>query len=412
MMDSTGTGGHSVFDYVIVGAGVAAAAAAKAIREHDADGTLAILGREPDGPYYRPDLSKTLWLEGEAQLDDGWLLDGQAGTELRTGASVTAIDTTAKRLTLADASTVGYEFLLLATGSQPRELDLPASDRIVHFRTVEDYRHLRDQAKPGSRAVVVGGGYIGAEVASALAQNDVSVTMLMRGTTVQGHMFPARLAETVTQTYRDRGVTVIGESTAYGVSDHDDHLIVADASGDTHTAEVVVVGVGVAPNDQVARQAGITVDDGIIVDRRLATNAPNVWAAGDVARYEDALLGDRRVEHVDNAEHMGAVAGRNMAVARARRGDAESYTYTPIFWSDLFDYGYEAVGELNAQFDTVEDFTDDGSAGVVYYLDTGRVRGVLLWNVWDSTDKAKQIIEQSTAEPLDSSELKGRISLG
>lgn len=417
-MDSTGTGAHSTYDYVIVGAGVAAASAAKAIREHDADGTLAILGREPDGPYYRPDLSKTLWLDGEAQLDNGWLLDGEAGTgsqdgaDVRTGASVTAIDTSAKTLTLADTSTVGYEYLLLATGSQPRELDLPASDRIIHFRTVEDYRHLRAQAKPGSRAVVVGGGYIGAEISSALAQNDVSVTMLMRGATVQGHMFPARLAETVTQTYRDRGVTVVGESAAYGVSERDDHLIVADASGETHTAEVVVVGVGVTPNDQVARAAGITVDDGIIVDRRLATNAPDVWAAGDVARYADALLGDRRVEHVDSAEHMGAVAGRNMAVARTRKGDPESYTYTPIFWSDLFDYGYEAVGDLDSSLETVEDFTDDGSAGVVYYLDTGRVRGVLLWNVWDSTDKAKQIIEQSTAEPLDAAELKGRISLG
>ncbi|SMY11192.1 NAD(P)/FAD-dependent oxidoreductase [Brevibacterium jeotgali] len=411
-MDSTGTGAHSAFDYVIVGAGVAAASAATAIRAHDADGTLAILGREPDGPYYRPDLSKTLWLDDTAQLDDGWLLDGEAGAELRTGASVTAIDTTAQTLTLADTSTIGYGHLLLATGSQPRELDLPASDRIVYLRTVEDYRHLRDRAKPGSRAVVVGGGYIGAEIASALAQNDVAVTMLMRGAAVQGHMFPARLADAVTQTYRDRGVTVVGESTAYGVSDHDDHLIVADAAGDTHTAEVVVVGVGVAPNDQVARQAGITVDDGIIVDRRLATNAPHVWAAGDVARYEDALLGDRRVEHVDNAEHMGAVAGRNMAVARTRTGDAESYTYTPIFWSDLFDHGYEAVGELDAALETVEDFTDDGGAGVVYYLDAGQVRGVLLWNVWDSTDTAKQVIEQSTAEPLDAAELQGRISLG
>ena len=157
-MDSTGTGAHSTYDYVIVGAGVAAASAAKAIREHDADGTLAILGREPDGPYYRPDLSKTLWLDGEAQLDNGWLLDGEAGTgsqdgaDVRTGASVTAIDTSAKTLTLADTSTVGYQYLragdgLAAAGARPARI----RHRIIHFRTVED---CRVPARPALAAVL------------------------------------------------------------------------------------------------------------------------------------------------------------------------------------------------------------------------------------------------------------------
>src|SRR5699024_10436928 len=162
----------------------------------------------------------------------------------------------------------------------------------------------------------------------------------------------------------------------------------------------------------VARAAGMAAADGIVVDRRLATSAPHVWAAGDVARYEDAPLGERRLEHDDHAEHSGALAGRSMVVDRTGTGDPESYTYTPIFWSDLFDDGYEAVGVLDSSLETVEDFTDDGSAGVVYYLDGGRVRGVLLWNVWDSTDAAKQIIKQSMAQPMGASDLRGRISPG
>lgn len=402
---------RTAFDYVIVGAGIAAASAARSLRRNDPDGTIAILGREPDGPYYRPDLSKTMWVDEAAQLDSGWLLDEDAGTELRTGASVTAIDTEAKTLTLADTSTITYGRLLLATGSEPRHLELPASDRILYYRTVEDYRRLRALARPGSRAVVVGGGYIGAEIAAALAQNSVDVTLLMRGTTVQGHMFPPRLAEEVTQTYRDRGVTVIGGSGAYGVSDHTDHVIVADADGETHTADVVVVGVGVVPNDQVAQQAGITVEDGIVVDEHLATSAADVWAAGDVARYDDPLLGRRRVEHVNNAKRMGTVAGRNMARSRTGAKEQDAYAYTPFFWSDLFDYGYEAVGVLDASLETVEDFTDDRTTGVVYYLDEGRVRGVLLWNVWDSVEKAKQVMEQSAVEPLGADDLIGRIAL-
>ena len=409
--DATGT-----YDYVIVGAGVAGASAARAIRRHDEEGTTLVLGREDDAPFYRPDLSKTLWLEDDAapggEPASGWLLDDEARAELRTGVSVTAIDTEAKSLVLSDTTTVGYGRLLLATGAQPRTLDLPESDRILTYRTLADYRRLRALATPGTRAVVVGGGYIGAEVAAALAQNDVTVTLLMRGETVQGHMFPQRLAEEVTQEFRDRGVTVVGNSGAASAVVDGDTVVVTDTAGTEHRADVVVVGVGVIPQDQVAQQAGITVENGIAVDRTLATSAPDVWAAGDVARYEDALLGVRRVEHVNNAERMGSTAGQNMVRSRTGSDELRAYDYTPFFWSDLFDYGYEAVGILDASLTTVEDFTDDGSAGVVYYLDGGQVRGVLLWNVWDSVDQAKAVMSQSLTEPLGRDDLVGRIALG
>ena len=407
---------QDAYDYVIVGAGVAGASAARAIRRHDEEGTTLVIGREDDAPFYRPDLSKTLWLDEDAaqggEPASGWLLDDEARADLVTGVSVTAIDTETKSLALSDTSTVSYGRLLLATGAQPRTLDLPESDRILTYRTLADYRRLRGVVQAGSRAVVVGGGYIGAEVAAALAQNDVTVTLLMSGETVQGHMFPRRLAQEVTEEFRARGVTVVGGSGAQAARLDGDTVVVTDTKGADHVADVVVVGVGVTPEDQVAQQAGITVEDGIVVDGTLATSAPDVWAAGDVARYEDDLLGVRRVEHVNNAERMGSIAGQNMVRTRTGADELRSYDYTPFFWSDLFDYGYEAVGILDSSLTTVEDFTDDGSAGVVYYMDGGTVRGVLLWNVWDSVDQAKAVMSQSLTEPLGRDDLVGRIALG
>ena len=407
---------QDAYDYVIVGAGVAGASAARAIRRHDEEGTTLVIGREDDAPFYRPDLSKTLWLDEDAaqggEPASGWLLDDEARADLVTGVSVTAIDTETKSLALSDTSTVSYGRLLLATGAQPRTLDLPESDRILTYRTLADYRRLRGVVQAGSRAVVVGGGYIGAEVAAALAQNDVTVTLLMSGETVQGHMFPRRLAQEVTEEFRARGVTVVGGSGAQAARLDGDTVVVTDTKGADHVADVVVVGVGVTPEDQVAQQAGITVEDGIVVDGTLATSAPDVWAAGDVARYEDDLLGVRRVEHVNNAERMGSIAGQNMVRTRTGADELRSYDYTPFFWSDLFDYGYEAVGILDSSLTTVEDFTDDGSAGVVYYMDGGTVRGVLLWNVWDSVDTAKAVIGQSITEHQDRDDLVGRIPLG
>jgi NADPH-dependent 2,4-dienoyl-CoA reductase/sulfur reductase-like enzyme len=161
--------------------------------------------------------------------------------------------------------------------------------------------------------------------------------------------------------------------------------------GRTVAADGVVVGAGLQIETDLARSAGLEVDDGVLVDDRLRTSDPHVWAAGDVAQYPDRLLGSRRVEHVDNATTMGRQAGRNLA------GADEPYDHTPFFYSDLFELGYEAVGRLDASLETVEDWhADDLGAGVVYYLDGGRVAGVLLWNVWDATDRAREVIATQT----------------
>ena len=391
----------SNYDYVIVGGGVAAAAAVGGIRELDESGSVLVLGAEPDGPVYRPDLSKKLWLDKDASLDKAWLLDGQQ-VDLHTSTPVTAIDPGAHTVQ-AGGATISYGKLLLATGSSPRRLDLPDSDRIIYYRTAEDYRRLRELAGEDTPVTVVGGGYIGAEIGSALSQNGVQVTMIFDEDLVQRRLFPQPLAELITKDFIDHGVRLLTEETVSGGELADDRVGIRVGDGSLVQAGAVVVGVGVTPNVGLAEQAGITTDNGIVVDDRLRTSAPDVYAAGDVASYDDALLGRRRVEHVDNAEAMGKRAGRNLA------GADEPYDYTPIFWSDLFDNGYEAVGELDSRLDTVEDWNDDHTAAVVYYLRDDTVRGVLLWNVWDSTGKARDVIARSGEGKITRDQLVGAI---
>lgn len=395
----------SNYDYVIVGGGVAAASAVAGIRELDESGSVLVLGAEPDGPVYRPDLSKTLWLKDDASLDKIQLLDGQQ-VELETSTSVTAIDPAAHTVQVDGGGTVTYGKLLLATGSTPRRLDLPDSDRIIYYRTAQDYRRLRELTGEDTPVTTVGGGYIGAEVTAALTQNGAKVTMIFDEDRVQQRLFPESISELITKDFTDRGVRLLTDETVSGGELADDRVGIRVGDGTLVEAGAVVVGVGVAPNVGLAEAVGIDTDNGIVVDDRLRTSAPDVYAAGDVASYDDALLGRRRVEHVDNAEAMGKKAGRNMA------GADEAYDYTPIFWSDLFDNGYEAVGELDSRLDMVEAWNDDHTAAVVYYLRDDTVRGVLLWNTWDSTGKARDVITRSREGKIGRDELIGTIPPG
>lgn len=398
------------YDYVIVGGGVAAASAVSGIRSEDEGGTIAVLGSEPDPPVYRPALSKDLWLKDDATLDGNSLagdLEDDDHVDLVTDTTVTAIDPDAHAVRLADGSSVGYGKLLLATGAEPRVLALDPGPRVVYYRTAADYERLRAIAGSDSHVVVVGGGYIGSEITSALVQNDVRVTLVLDLEDVQEQMFPRALAASLTKAFADRGVTVVHGSVASGEETADGVRIRLD-DGTEVTGDVAVIGVGVVPRTGLAEAAGLDVDNGVTVDDHLRTSADDVYAAGDVASYPDALLGRRRVEHVDHAEKSGEHAGKVMAGADA------AYDYTPFFWSDILDAGYEAVGETSSRLEMVEDWKDGRiGTGVVYYLRSGQVRGVLLWNVWDSVEKAREIIAETTTEPVsDPEQLRGRIPLG
>lgn len=381
------------YEYLIIGAGMTADAAARGIRELDPDGSIGIVGEEPDGPVRRPALSKDLWTDDEA-TEGGSMLDpaGDTGAELYLDQAITGLDPQAKVATAAGGDEFGYRRALIATGGRPRHLDgLAPSEHVLYYRTVADYRRLRQAAQPGTHVVVVGGGYIGSEVAAALAQNDVRVTMVFPQDAPGAGRFPTQIADQITARYADAGVQLRSGTGVDGGTDSTDGVRLDLDDGSTVDADLVVVGLGLVPADELAREAGIECSDdggGVVVDDHLRTSAEDVLAAGDVASYLDPRLGRRRVEHEDNATTMGRAAGRALA------GADETYAHTPMFYSDLFDLGYEAVGRMDPSLETVSD--DQGDGTVVYYLTDDQVVGVLLWNVWGAVDAARDLLATRT----------------
>lgn len=388
-------------DYLIVGAGMAGDAAAKAIRGADAQARIGIVGDEDAPPYERPPLSKALW-KGDKTIEAIDLDTAASGAELQLGRRVQSVDRVAHRVLDDRGDSHRYRRLLLATGAAPRRLPFAGNARVIAFRGVDDYRQLRRCAQPGAHIAVVGGGFIGSELAASLRGVGCQVSMLFPGSAIGAGRYPAALAAFLNDYYREHGVTlqtgvkvVDGNATDQGVT-----LVLSD--GRRMQADAVVAGLGVAPNTALAEQAGLAIDDGVLVDAQLRTSDPDIWAAGDIANFFSPSLGRRlRVEHENAATEMGAHAGRAMA------GATDEYTTLPFFYSDLFDLGYEAVGLLDARLQTVEDWSEPHRKGIVYYLDAGRVRGVLLWNVWNQVDAARALI--AAAGPFDAATLRGRI---
>ena len=292
--------------------------------------------------------------------------------------------------------------MLLATGGEPRRLD-GAPDSVIYYRTLDDYRRTRELAGRGSRFIVLGGGFIGSEVAAALRMQGNEVTMIVPENGIAARVFPADLSRFVAKYYREKGVTVhLGDTVTRIATGSRGGFTAGARNAGPISAEAVVAGLGIVPNVDLALQAGLAVDNGIVVDTLLRTTSPDIYAVGDVARFHNPALDRRlRVEHEDNANTMGRTAGLNMA------GADLPYDHLPFFYSDLFDLGYEAVGEVDARLETVADWKEPFREGVVYYLESGRVRGVLLWNVWGQVDAARALIAEPG--PFVADQLRGRL---
>ena len=374
--------------YLIVGGGMTADAAVKGIREHDGDGSIVLVGAESHPPYKRPPLTKGLWSGGdEAKI---WKNTADAGAEVILGRRIVALDLATRRATDDQGDAYAFEKLLLATGGTPRRLG-GGDDEVIYYRTLDDFHKLKQITEGGANVVVIGAGFIGSELAASLTSAGVKVTMVFPEAGVTSRVLPDGLARFVAEYFREKGVELLSEETVASVEGTTVHT----GSGRTLEGDAVVAGLGIVPNVELAEAAGLPVGNGILVDRYGRVDGrDDVFAAGDVANYPNLVLGDQfRVEHEDHANTHGRLVGANMA------GANQPYDHLPFFYSDLFDLGYEAVGELDSRLATVETWEEPNRKGTIAYVDdAGRPRGFLLWNVWGKVDAARELIR--AGEPV------------
>ena len=385
--------------YLVIGGGMTADAVIRGIREVDVDRAIALIGDEPDLPYNRPPLSKGLW-KGD-KPESIWRDTGRHKIDFFPSSKLVSVNPLDKSVKSGDGRVFTYDKLLLATGGTVRRLPFGGDD-VIYFRTFEDYTKLRSAADQASDFVVIGGGFIGSEVAAALAMNGKKVTLILPEDGIGARVYPANLSSFLVRYYSEKGVTILTGDSVVSLERRGSEWIVGTKSGKKIPAGAVVAGLGITPNEGLAKSAGLAVDNGIIVDAFLRTTNHDIYSAGDVANFYNTSLDKRmRVEHEDNANTMGLIAGHNMA------GGQEAYDHLPSFYSDLFDLGYEAVGELDSRMEIIEDWVEEYRKGVVYYHREGIVRGVLLWNTWGKVDDARVII--SSKKKWSRGELSGRI---
>jgi NADPH-dependent 2,4-dienoyl-CoA reductase/sulfur reductase-like enzyme len=350
---------------LILGAGAAGNSAAETLRREGFAGRVTVVDPDRDAPYDRPNLSKD-YLAGTASED--WIplhprsYYTDLGVELLTGRSATAIDAKAKRVTLDDGSIQEFDRLLIATGATPVRLDIPhAGDARIHYlRTLADSRRIIAAAEGSRRAVVLGTSFIGLEVAASLRARGLEVHAVDRGTLPLGRVFGPELSGFIQRLHEEHGVVFHLGHTARSV---DPQRVTLD-DGTHLRADLVVAGVGVRPNADLAGRAGLAIDNGILVDGRLETSATGVFAAGDVARWTDRRTGDRiRVEHWVVGERMGQTAARNIL------GHNEQFDAVPFFWSQHYDVPIVYVGHAAAWDRVVVDGDPDArDCAATYYL--------------------------------------------
>ena len=399
--------GDRSYEYIIVGGGLAGASAVEGIRELDKKGAILLLGAEKHLPYDRPPLTKKLWF-GKKRVEEIFLHDrkfyDENGVTVETGITVTSLDAKQRAVTTNAGNEYRYQKLLLATGGVPRTLPIPGGDLagICYFRTLDDYLKLRKGSAEGKKAVVIGGGFIGSEIAAALAINKVEVTMIFPEPYLVSRVYPEYLGRALLNLFRSRGVNVLANERPSAFSQEGDRFTTHTASGTKIGSNMVIVGIGIAPSLDLPRRAGLQTANGVIVDEYLQASLPGIYAAGDIAFFPYQALGKQtRVEHWDNALNQGKRAGLNMA------GGHKPYDYMPYFFSDLFEFGYEAVGEVDAQLETFADWQKENDTGVIYYLKDDRVRGAMMCNVWDKVEAARELIRRNARVTRES--LRGMI---
>lgn len=388
--------------FAIVGGGLAGAKAAEALRDNDFDGHVVLFAAEDQLPYERPPLSKE-YLAGKKKLDDftvdpaAWYRDHNV--DLRLGTEVTAVNAATHTLSLPDGTTVGYDKLLLATGSASRRPPIPGSDAAgVHYlRTIDDAATLSAALNPGATLAIVGAGWIGMEVAAGARGRDVNVTVVEAAHLPLQAALGAQVGEVFAQLHREHGVDLrLDQSVEEITTDNGTATGLRLTDGSTVAADAVLIAVGAAPNIELAEKAGLAIGDGgVLVDASLRSSDPDIYAVGDIAAAQHPFFGVRiRTEHWANALKQPAVAVAGML------GNSAEYDELPYFFTDQYDLGMEYVGHA-PEYERVV-FRGDvaGREFVAFWLDaSNRVLAGMNVNVWDVLDDVKALIRSGA--PVD-----------
>lgn len=379
------------FNYLFIGGGMAADQAAAGIRSIDSKGSLGIVSADSDEPYARPALSKKLWVDPEFTEDDtNFHTKEKNNAVLFLKTQVTQIDPTKHLVTTADGIQFSYDKLLLVTGSTPQTLAGPDSDLVVALRSKDDYRKIRAFSSAHKHIIVVGNGYIGNEIAAGLVQNDVQVSLVISGERLYDKKFPIYLSKKYQQKYIDAGVKIYSNKRAEKYETQGDQVKVFLNDGTVLKGDGLVLGLGAKIELELAEKAHLKTDKlGVIVDKNLKTSASDIWAAGDIISYSDAILGRQNAGHVNHAVKSGYTAGQNMA------GKETSYNHTPYFYSWVFDVSWEALGAVSSSLRMYAERLQHSDGSVIYYFDDNDVlQGVLLWNARINLDHYRNILKK------------------
>jgi 3-phenylpropionate/trans-cinnamate dioxygenase ferredoxin reductase subunit len=383
--------------FVIVGASLTGAKAAETLRAEGFDERVVLIGDEDERPYERPPLSKD-YLRGEADRETVYVhperFYAEHDIELRLDRTAVSVDVVGNELALDDGERLRYDRLLLATGAEPRSLSIPGGDLagVLYLRSVADCDALRGRLDRGGAVVVIGAGWIGAEVAASARQRGLDVTVIDPLTVPLERVLGTEVGAVYRDIHVDHGVHMLLGTGVEAFEGGTAVERVRTSDGRELECDFVVVGVGVQPRIGLAAQAGLAVDNGILVDERLQTSAPGVFAAGDVANAHHPFYGERiRVEHWANALHQGPVA------ARAMLGHADVYDRLPYFFSDQYDVGMEYAGFARS-WDRVVFRGDPATREFIAFWLTGdRVVAGMNVNVWDVIDPIQRLIGERVA---------------
>lgn len=382
----------------IIGGGQVAAVATRTLRRRGFDGAITIIGDEPHLPYQRPPLSKG-FLQGREKavdlvlMDEPWCSDN--AVDLRIGVAVTGLDAFSRRVGLADGSSLRADSVLFATGGRPRVLPGITSERVVYLRTIDHAIRVRDTLQPGSRLITVGGGFIGAEIAASARIAGADVTMIEMLDVPLKRALGHELGEVCAQIHREHGVTVLTGEFVESVRDITDGVVVRTATGREVEGDLVVVGVGIEPNAEIAAAANVAVDNGIVVDEFCRTSVDGIYAAGDVANHQHPVFGARvRVEHFDNANRQAAAAAMSIMGRRA------AYDNVHWFWSDQYEFNLQYAGHAPVWTQAVIRGSVKARSFTVFYLQDGVVKGAFAVDRGEEIVWAKELIAaQATPDP-------------